>query len=439
MRNKTRQSFLHSTRLVLLVWLIPCVNIAAAAEPPSAEPDRAYADRTMGMLVGSLIGDAVGGPVEFKSPEELNKWLPDLRAWSADEFRRRLKSGKLAQRFKLLPYADIRPNIAPYGPWEENAHPGTVTDDSRHKMVLLDCLATQVADRRSQISQVDLAKSYIHFAATQSRRGRTDYARLSDESMREYVAVAKWLLGERNLTVAHPPQRLWAGIATCSGQMTLLPLAGAYAGDANGAYRAAFALGFVDVGPAKDINSALVAGLAAAIGNQDADIQNRWSAVYDAIRNTDPYNYAQVPFAKRPATEWLDFASDAAKRANGSPKELFRILESEGRAKYFWDAHFTYASAIACLQFTEHRPLEALIVSLTFGHDTDSAAQVIGALSGAVHGTKIFPKAIQEQVKTRLRADYDEDLDEWSRVLSELNDRQRFPAPVQFVENASSD
>jgi hypothetical protein len=180
----------------------------------------------------------------------------------------------------------------------------------------------------------------------------------------------------------------------------------------------------------------LVAGLAAAIGSHEPDTKKRWQQMLEAVRKTDPYDYASVPFASRPATEWLDFAFDAAKRANGSPRELFRILEAEGRAKYFWDAHFTYASAIAFLKLADHRPLEAITVSLAFGHDTDSAAQVIGALAGAVYGASVFPAEARTQIKTRLDADYGEDIDEWTRVLLKLGDRKQFPAPVQFVEEA---
>jgi len=221
--------------------------------------------------------------------------------------------------------------------------------------------------------------------------------------------------------------------------MTLLPLAGLYPGDPDQAYRAAYAIGFVDVGAAKDINSALIAALAAALGSEEALVSKRWSATLKAIRDTDPYRYDDVPFARRPATEWLDFALDAAKRANGSPAELFSILEKEGRAKYFWDAHFTFASSLAFLKFCDFQPLEAMIVSLSFGHDTDSAAQVIGALAGAVHGTKVFPKEAMSQVEKRLKADYGQDVTAWRRVVSTLSDRQRFPRPVRFLESSAVD
>lgn len=405
-------------------------------EPTFAQKPAEYdlGDRIEGLLVGSLLGDAAGGPVEFKSNDELKEWLPDLRAWSAERFRRELRSGELAERFELLGYENIRPGIADYGPWETNAAAGTVTDDSRHKMVLMNCLR-ELAEKDEGATSVDsLAQSYVNYAATHAKRNREDYRKLTDQSFKEYVAVARWLLGERDLAIANPPQRLWVGIATCSGQMTLPPIACVFPGEPIKAYRAGYALGFVDVGQGKDINSALVAGLSAGIGCRESSIDKRWEAVFSAMR-VDPYRYADVPFAKRPATEWLDFAMNASKRANGSPKELFRILEEEGRPKYYWDAHFTFAVAIACLEFCERRPKEALVTSLAFGHDTDSAAQVIGALTGAVLGTQAFAQSDRTQVRKRLKADYGEDLNEWVEVLLKLSDRKRYPNPVRFVED----
>lgn len=403
--------------------------------------EAAIRSRVRGMLLGSLIGDAAGGPVEFKSNDELNRWLPNLRAMTADEYKAWAGAFSKEQRFKLLPYAGIRDEIAPYGPWEEQAAAGTITDDSRHKAVLLSCMRDFIAaadagrETANRMSDRSLAKAYIDYGSTFARRGKDRYAALAVESFTEYVAAARWILGERNLAVANPPQRLWSGIATCSGQMTLLPLAAIYPGDADSAYRAAYAMGFVDVGTGKDINAMLVAGLASAIGDGSQRPEERWANALEAMRTTDPYRYADVPFAGRPATQWLAFAIDAANRADGVPARLFDILEKEGRAKYYWDAHFTFASAIACLQFAKFNTLEAMTVSLAFGHDTDSAAQVIGALGGAVEGESVFPVEAKQQVARRLKEDYGEEIQEWTQLLVQLQDRDRFPNPVRFVES----
>ena len=311
--------------ILFVVLFVPASVVADDDSEPTSE------QRVRGLLVGSLLGDAVGGPVEFKDPATLGEWVPDMRKWSPDEFRDEMDSGKLAARLKLIPYHGIRPDIAPYGPWEKEAEPGTVTDDSRHKMILMHCL--RKLDSQPSVTAKDLCQAYLDFAKQPAIAKRDDYVALAKESFREYNSAARWILGDRDLDTAFPPQRLWVGIGTCSGQMTLLPLACAYPGDADSAYRAAYAIDFVDVGSAKDINAALVAGLAAALGSTESDRDARWRAVLQAIRETDPYRYADVPFAKRPATEWLEFALNAAKRADDSPAKLFSILEKEGTSE----------------------------------------------------------------------------------------------------------
>ena len=416
-------------RILLIAWL-QCPATLVLAEP--VRTTSTYVDRTQGMLLGSLIGDAMGGPVEFKSQRELNTVLPDLRNADAQDFKAVLREPTKLQGFRCLPYAKLRPNIAPYGPWEKKAAAGTVTDDSRHKMILLHCLRQATGQQADSLSAPDLARAYLEYF--DQPRWSLAYRNLATDSFREYRQAARWLQGERDTTAALPPSRIWAGIANCSGQMAFLPLAAVYPGDPDGAYRATFALGFIDTGQAKDINCAMVASLAAAIGSQETDVHQRWKEAIEAIRSTDPYRYADVPFAKRPAVEWLDFALKSADDAQDSPAKLYQTLEQHGRPKYFWDAHFTFATTWAFLHFANYDPDTAILLSLAFGHDTDSTAQLIGALCGAIHGTHIFPSETKGQVEERLEADYGESIHEWTEVLRRLRDRDKPPGPVSFVE-----
>ena len=418
-----------SVWIFLIAWL-QCPATLVLAEPvPTASN---YVDRTQGMLLGSLIGDAMGGPVEFKSQHELNSVLPDLRNAETQDFKSILREPTKLRGFRCLPYAKLRPDIAPYGPWEKNAPAGTVTDDSRHKMILLHCLRQAAGKSPVSLTAGDLARSYLEYF--QQPRWSPAYRKLATESFREYTQAARWLQGERDTAVALPPARIWAGIGNCSGQMAFLPLAAVYPGNPDGAYRATFALSFIDTGQAKDINSALVASLSAAIGSEEEDVRQRWTAAIEAIRSTDPYRYADVPFATRPAVEWLDFALKSADDAKGSPAKLYQTLEQHGRPKYYWDAHFTFATTWAFLHFADYDPDTAILVSLAFGHDTDSTAQLIGALCGAIYGTSIFPSETKREVEERLAADYGESVNEWTEVLSRLRSRAAFPNPVKFIE-----
>ena len=84
-----------------------------------------------------------------------------------------------------------------------------------------------------------------------------------------------------------------------------------FPGDPEQAYRAAYAIGFIDLGTGKDMNAALVAGLAAALIDTNPDATARWQSTLKTIRAVDPYDYADIKFVSRPLLKWLDFAESA--------------------------------------------------------------------------------------------------------------------------------
>lgn len=416
----------------LLALLLCQPDALAAAESNRALSNATLRDRVQGLLIGSLIGDAAGGPVEFKSTTELRRWLPDARSWPAAKKLNDEEIRQLSSSLPLLPYKGIRPEPAPYGPWTEEGPPGTITDDSRHKIVMIHALRRLRGTRDRQLTVADLAQSYLDFGATKCVVANPAYHQLYQESFREYNLAARWILGERRPALARPASRLWGGVATVSGQMCLPPLAALFPGDPEQAYRAAYTIGFIDLGTGKDMNAALVAGLAAALSDTNPTTTARWQSTLETMRAVDPYDYADIKFVSRPLLKWLEFAESAARRAAGRPARLYEILETEGRPVYWWDAHFIIASAFAFLQLCRFEPLAAMHLSLDFGHDTDSVAQTIGAFAGAIHGTEIFPQPFRAAVSERLSSDYGEDVDDWVDLLIELSDRSNYPQPVSL-------
>ena len=183
-----------------------------------------------------------------------------------------------------------------------------------------------------------------------------------------------------------------------------------------------YQLGFIDNGTAKDLNAALVAGLAQALSTEieHGDIHAAWQQILQTMKRVDPYRYHQVPWVQRPISRWLAFAHSAAERAGKSPNRLFKILETEALPHYWWDAHFLIAVSFAILEMCDFDPLASLHLALDFGHDTDSAAQLIGAFAGALHGPAVFPARMREQVTDRLRVDYQQSLQEWVALLTGL-------------------
>lgn len=375
-------------------------------------------DRQRGLLLGGLIGDALGGPIEFSEASAQDLRLVGARNWNDGRKLTDVDLLELAGSVPLLGYEQLRPETSPYGPWSTRAVAGTLTDDSRHKIVLVHALRRAKEQGRT-VTADDIAKALLEFKPVRTDEDRDKLLALDEEGFREYRYAASWLLGERDLDKARPVERLWAGIANCSGQMMLPPLAIQFAGDPTAAYKRAFEIDFIDAPLARDFVASLVAGLAAALDPNlsNSNPRDRWDAMFSAMRSTDPYGYAQVPFAGRPLHKWLDKADELVKRSGSEPKKLYRLLESEGKPVYWWDAHFTLLVPICMLKFCAFNPMAAMHLALDFGHDTDSYAQVLGCMAGAVHGPKIFPPAMVDAVKRTLRLDYDEDVDQWLNVL----------------------
>ncbi len=223
-----------------------------AGESPSENRGGA-SDRVEGLLIGGLLGDALGGPVEFADPPKVEAVLPGTRAWGDDRTLTGEERTRLANGLSLLSYEELRPKAESYGPWRDRAPAGTVTDDSRHKIVLMRALRKATESGALPLSVRDLARQYIDFTPLPNQIPTGQLAALNDEGFREYRYAARWLIGGRDPAQAMPLERLWAGIDNCSGQMLLPPLAAVYPGQPEAAYRAAYALDFVDT-PAREIS-----------------------------------------------------------------------------------------------------------------------------------------------------------------------------------------
>lgn len=381
--------------------------------------------RLAAMLLGSLIGDALGGPIEFLPAERVREIMPAARTWEDGRTLDPATITRLAESLTLFSYQQLRPETAAYGPWLEHAAEGTITDDSRHKIVLMRAMQLMLDAHRPNLMPEDLANAYLTFTPLEGATPSRELAELVDEGMREYRMASRWVLGQRDLDVALPLERLWGGVSNCSGQMALLPLAGVFPGQPERAYLETFRLDFIDAPIARDIAAAINAGLSAVLG-RDADGLSepaRWELLMSTIRRTDPYRFSDVPFAGRQLDRWMDLANSIVERSEGSPKVAFRLLESEGKPVYYWDSHFTLLVPLTLLKLCKFDPLAALHLTLDFGHDTDSYAQLVGAMAGAVHGMELWRSQLSAPVISRLSADYGESVEHWEQLVEAASAR----------------
>ena len=379
--------------------------------------------RYRGLIYGGVLGDALGGPVEFQEGPQVDAVLPCLRKWPLDRRIDVATIESLAATLPLLDFAKLRPGAEPYGQWTKESPAGTSTDDTRHKIVLMRMLKRLLTGTPAPCDAQSLANEYLRFHPIDGVPPNAELAALCDEGFREYRFAAQWLLGKRDLKIAKPIERLWSGIDNCSGQMLLTPLSAVYAGHPLEAYQAAYALDFVDAPGARDMAASLVAGLAAVLvdAHPGETSPQRWQRLFETMRQTDPYELTQVPFAGRPLHRWLDLSDQLVEQANGIPRRLFELLETEGKPVYWWDAHFTLLVPITILKFCNYNSLAALHIILDFRHDTDSYAQVLGAMAGAVCGDSLFSVSMMQTIKNRLSVDHGEDLEDWCHTVQQLH------------------
>ena len=374
-------------------------------------------------MIGSLIGDAVGGPIEFLTEDRLPAELPSVRRWPSGKKLDRVEKQKIANSLTMWSYEELRPDPAAFGPWKTKASAGTITDDSRHKVILMRALRRSLSDfkeRPEPFTRVTLAREYLN--PLEQLSGDLSEARSLDrEGFAPYRSAAAWWCRTENASQPFPPERLWAGVPNCSGQMALLPLSGAFPGNPLGAYQATFAVDFMDSQHSVDFVAAINSGIAEIISTKhdQSTPTQRMETLFDTMRSVDPYRYSEIPFTSRPMTQWMDRAIDWARQADGEPKSLFHRLETEGRPIRWWDDHFTFVVPLSVLHLCPDNPLAAMQLVLDFGHDTDSYAQLLGAWIGAIFGESIFPPEMRERVTQQLRVDFDESVDQWCQTLVE--------------------
>jgi ADP-ribosylglycohydrolase len=386
------------------------------AVPPDLE------DRIRGLLFGSFIGDALGGPTEFQPMDRVWALEHPPKRWREGErldAAARMEAGERLLR-QWRGYEALRPDPEPYAHWTSHAPAGTITDDSRHKLILLRAL--RGVRRRGRLDAAGMARAFLDWSGQGRWRSDTARARLNVDWLKEWNYAARWVLGERDIQRARPPERMWNGLPTCCGQMTSLPLAAVFAGEPTRAYRAAFEIGFFDNGWGRDLNACLVSGLAQAlVTDPDLAAQDRWTRVTAAMTEVDPFGYRDIPWCRRAVDRWSGVSDRLVAAARGEPARLFAGLEQEFSDTIKWEAQVPFVVVMACWKLAEADPRAALMLSLEWGHDTDSYAQLAGAFAGALHGVGLFPESWRRTLVERVATEYGMDLEEEVRLLMELN------------------
>jgi len=406
---------------IALLCLMAFVQIPAKAQ--SMQPSDVARHKIKGLLMGTLIGDALGGPIEFQGHAEIQATPNPPKYWT--DTTEKINSEALqtaSDRLYLRSYHHLLPFTQPYGCWSPNAPPGSLTDDSRHKMILLHALRKAWQKKQWPITPLQYAKAYREWPLTKVITTHNGYDTLCQQWLSETNKAINWMMGIRKIPDAYPVERLWNGYPTCYGQMALTPIAGIYPGQPEKAYLAAYNMAWYDIGFAKDMIAASVAGISVALTLDPNTLthQQLWAKVFEAMQNTDPYQYGQVPWCTRAVQRWLDVSDLYVQQANQSPAKLFHLLDEEFMYTTKWEAQVPFLVVFSILKMCNYDPLAAMQLSIEWGNDHDTYPQFLGAFIGAIYGPDVFSQTMQKLVTERLLLDYNEDIDEWVTTLYNL-------------------
>ena len=414
MNSLNRRTFLRTATLA--ASLAP--SVVKAAPLATSDLER----RISGMLYGTAFGDAFGGPIEFQDSDQIQKLPIPPRQWRTDDDLNPDERKALAARIQLRPYDPLRPLPESYGQWNPHAAPGTITDDTRHKLILLNALHRADHQNRWPFGSREMAQAFLDWPSERVISGNPGYRALAADWLEEWQLSARWLLGERDPLLSRPPERMWQGLPTCCGQMTSLPLAALFPGRPEEAYQAAWRIGFFDNGWGKDLNAAIVAGLSVAL-TLPSDRSNpgkAWDQILSAMRACDPYGYSRIRWTKRAVDRWLNYALRTARDSGGHPARMFVAWETEFRENAKWEAQIPFVVMIGCLSLCDFDPLASLQLTQEWGWDTDSYAQLLGAFVGALYGKEIFRLEWLEAVQAGLDRDFNVRLDREATFLTRL-------------------
>ncbi|MBY0478632.1 MAG: ADP-ribosylglycohydrolase family protein [Chitinophagaceae bacterium] len=409
--------------LIILALFIQCM---AVAQQKNAIADTTFLrTKIKGLITGTLLGDALGGPIEFQGHQEIQASPRPPKLWiDTTDLMDAVELKAAAERMYFREYKYILPHVQPYGSWSENAAPGTVTDDSRHKMILMYMLRTAMQKNQWPVSEIHSAHAYLDWSKSKTIKTHSGYDTLCKQWLGESYKSINWILGNRKIGEAYPVERMWNALPTCYGQMALTPLAAIYPGQPQKAYLAAYNTAWFDIGFAKDMSAASVAGISVALTLDPTKMTNEelWKKVFDAMLTTDPYDYLKIPWCERQVQRWLNLSDVFVQQANGSPAKLFSLLDKEFMYTTKWEAQVPFLVVFSILKICNYDPLAAMQLSIEWGNDHDTYPQFLGAFVGALYGAEIFKADMRSTISKRLQLDYDENIDEWVNTLMKVQE-----------------
>ena len=385
MQLKMKKTVLFLFFVVFIICLD--TGIVFAIPKNKKKIEQIIENKIYGFLVGSAIGDALGAPHEkfVMNYEELRNAF--LNAYSKNK------------RFVIEDFQDYHKKPDKYSVFEENAKKGTYTDDTRLKLLV----AYAIAESDGSLTTKKLAQAFI------DRHKKAKPGSLEQQWLDEYALASRSIVEDHksddgrctNSTL----NRLWGGLISCGGLISMTPLAILHIGDIKGAYLDGYEKDYLDIGYAKDVTALAVSIMSLAL-SPDYSLQDEGKENFEPfseVLNYDPYNYSKAPIFGRFAINYI--RGRAYPLANSDRhnwmlqgllslyKEFYKSLSRE----FVCDPLEVLSVALGIICYTKGDTVDSILIAVNYGRDNDTIASIVGGIVGALNGIDSFP---EEWVKT---------------------------------------
>ncbi|MBT5872085.1 MAG: ADP-ribosylglycohydrolase family protein [Candidatus Latescibacteria bacterium] len=331
-----------------------------------------------GGLIGSAIGDAMGGPVEMWAPHRIS----ETHGWVDS----------------LLPYT-MPPN--PTYVWEPDAIPGSYTDDTRLKLLAVRLILEEASD----LTPISLASRFVACHAN-AKDGS-----LEKEWYSEWAAVGRSFIKNGGTGYDYPGLHgFYGGEMVCGGLITLPAVGFVFEGNEEAAYDLAYRLAFFDLGYARDATALATVFVARAM-RDGASVDSVLSGA-----DYDPYNLSGRQIFGRVCGRYIERAIDVAKQAK-TRQELIADMHEQLIRSTPCDPAEMLAFTVAILKWVDGDPKAAIPLAVNAGRDNDSIAGVVGMIAGTLHGIDALP---MDWIGTVLKANPEPDIEDMASQLVEV-------------------
>lgn len=358
-------------------------------------------DGVRGCLYGLVVGDALGGSTEGYPPEVIRKrfggWVTDI----------------------VGPFSADWQTARPISPFHKGD--GHITDDTLMTLAL----ASVYEEVRDHLSAFDMADYLVPKIA--------DKVVFIPELERETVLVNRLFYAEKYLLLrlrhAHiDPREAGVGnVVNCGAAMYMAPVGIINAGNPSGAYGEAIEIaGAHQSSFGREAAGVMAAAVAEAL-RPDATVDSVIEVCLELAHDGTRAAILAVTEAAGGCSNWEDaipILRDAI-RPFDSVGEAYRSPDLDARKPSRRNAIEELPVALGMLKATGGDYVGTVLGGVNYGRDSDSIAQMGGAVAGALHGEGAVPATWIARVSEASRRDFAAVADALAAIAAEVLERDR--------------